>query len=98
DQACFVWSMNAYNTPAGIYGKEDSDEFLRAEQSFFGMSHLHRTCLSVLNYSHSGNFSAGIALPLEGKGKEMKVKDWSAWDKRFGPMLDGTLFNGTPRA
>ncbi|MCW8130789.1 MAG: hypothetical protein KIS92_10600 [Planctomycetota bacterium] len=97
DTAHFVWSMNAYGTPASPYGAVGSDEFIAAEHAFYGMSHLHRTCLAILHYSHSGRQAPGTALAFEGSGKDLKVKDWSAWDKRFGPILDGSIFKGTPR-
>ena len=97
DRACFVWSMNAYSSPGTPYGKPGSPEFIEAERSFYTMSHLHRTCLAVLHYSHGGTYADGCALPLEGQGKQMRVKDWSAWDQRFGPLFDASAFKGTPR-
>ncbi|MGH7145608.1 MAG: hypothetical protein ACREJ2_15970 [Planctomycetota bacterium] len=93
----FTWSLNAYNSPADGYGEADSPEFDRVEQAFYKMSHLHRADLAVLHYSHSGNHEPGTAPAIEGAGKEAHVKDWTGWDKRFGPILDGSLFKGTPR-
>ena len=95
DVAHFVWSMNAYSSPG--WGAAGSDEFIATERSFYVLSHLHRAPLAVLHYSHGGKYQDGAALPLAGQGKEMKVSDWSAWDKRFGPLFDGSAFKDTPR-
>ncbi|MBI3828676.1 MAG: hypothetical protein HY291_04120 [Planctomycetes bacterium] len=95
EEAHFVWSMNAYSSPG--WGAAGSDDFIATERSFYVLSHLHRAPLAVLHYSHGGKYQDGAALPLAGQGKEMKVGDWSAWDKRFGPLLDGSAFKGTPR-
>jgi hypothetical protein len=97
DQAHFTWSMNAYSSPGSPYGAAGSPEFIAAERAFYVMSHLHRTCLAVLHYSHGGDYQAGCAPPLTGSGKQMKVSDWSAWDARFGPLFDASAFKGTPR-
>ena len=98
DQAHFVWSMNAYSSPGGEFGKADSAEFLEAERSFYAVAHEHRTNLAILHYSHNGSFQDGAKWPLSGAGKEMKVSSWDAWDKRFGPLFDGSAFKDTPRA
>ncbi len=98
DEAHFVWSMNAYSSPGNEFGKEDSAEFLQAERSFYTVAHEHRTNLAILHYGHSAHFEAGTHWPLAGKGKDMKVISWEAWDKRFGPLFDGSAFKDTPRA
>ncbi len=89
--------MNAYSSPGESFGAALSPDFLAAERAFYTMAHLHRTTLAILHYSHSGNYAPGAALPLAGTGKGMHVSDWAAWDKRFGPLLDGSAFKGTPR-
>ncbi|MEK7766348.1 MAG: hypothetical protein AAB368_08930, partial [bacterium] len=40
---------------------------------------------------------AGAVPAVTGKGGAMRVKDWSAWDARFGPLFDGSAFAGTGR-
>jgi hypothetical protein len=98
DQAHFVWSMNAYASPGQEFGKADSAEFIQAEQSFYKMAHEHRTNLAVLHYGHSRHSQDSSVWPLTGTGKDMKVTSWDAWDKRFGPLFDGSAFKDTPRA
>jgi hypothetical protein len=43
-------------------------------------------------YSQSGNVHSGCAPEWDGK-----QLDWTAWDKRFGPLLDGSAFADLPR-
>ncbi len=93
----FVWSMNSYGSPGAEFGKADSAEFLTAERDFYALAHDHRTNLAVLGYSHAADFQDGVAWPLSGEGKSMRVADWSAWDKRYGPLFDGSAFARTTR-
>ena len=97
-QTAFTWSMNSYSSPGGDFGAADSADFLAAERAFYRMAHEHRTNLAVLGYSHGGDFQSGVNWPLTGKGSAMRVADWSAWDKRYGALFDGSAFAGTPRA
>lgn len=98
DTTAFTFSMNAYSSPANGFGPAGSDAFLAAERSFYRMAHEHRTTLAVLGYSHSGKHQEGVTWPLAGSGAAMKVADWSAWDRRYGPYFDGSAFAGGPRA
>lgn len=93
----FTWSMNSYGSPGAEFGSADSAEFLAAERAFYALAHDHRTNLAVLGYSHAADFQAGVAWPLTGEGKAMRVADWSAWDKRYGPLFDGSAFKDTTR-
>jgi hypothetical protein len=97
DTARFVWSMNGYGPPGHGYGKPSSEGFLAAERAFYAMAHAHRTTLAILHYSHSGNTDEGCVPSVSGRGRQMRVSDWSAWDRRFGPLFDGSAFRDTPR-
>ncbi len=97
-RTAFQFSMNAYSSPGEYFGPGGSDAFLAGERAFYVMAHEHRTTLAVLGYGHSAHFQDGIAWPLTGSGSAMAVKDWSAWDRRFGPLFDGSAFAGGPRA
>ena len=65
----------------------------RNERDYYRMAHRHRTVLNRLPYSQNGTVKDGCAPTLR-NGKW----DWTAWDKRFGPLLDGSLFADLPRA
>jgi hypothetical protein len=98
ERTSFQYSMNAYSSPGEYFGPSDSADFQTGERQFYVMAHEHRTTLAVLGYSHNAHFQDGIAWPLSGSGTDMAVSDWSAWDKRFGPLFDGSAFTGTARA
>ncbi|WP_135550223.1 glycoside hydrolase domain-containing protein [Paenibacillus cymbidii] len=71
--------------------------FFNVEKQFFRMAHEHRCLFHYLPYAHSGDIPPTFAPELEGKGKAMRVKDWSRFDEHFGPYLDGSAFADTKR-
>lgn len=62
------------------------------ERDYYRLAHQHRTVLNRLPYAHRGTVDDGCA-PLW-NGDDF---DWEAWDKRFGPLFDGTAFDDLPR-
>jgi len=62
------------------------------ERAFYRLAHRHRTVLNRVPYSHNGKVADGCAPAWDGRRF-----DWSAWDKRFGPLLDGSAFADLPR-
>jgi hypothetical protein len=98
DTLSFDISLNGYGTFGAAYGLDDrTPEYREVERAYHRMAHLHRSTLAILGYSQSGNIYSNYAPPLEGDGAEMRVKDWSNWDTRFGPYLDGSAFADLPR-
>jgi len=83
DQLSFVPEMNAYGLPVAA----------DAEIDWYRLAHEHRLNLNVLRYGWNGNVADGCAPQKQG-GKW----DWTAWDARFGPLLDGSAFRDLPRA
>jgi hypothetical protein len=61
------------------------------ERPWFRLAHEHRLTLNVLTYGWSGRVTAAPKLRPDG------TFDWSAWDARFGPLLDGSAFADLPR-
>ena len=76
DWLSFVPQMNAYGLPDA------------QETAYYRMAHEHRSCLNCLRYSWQGRVSDGCA-PRTAAGGSW---DWTAWDRRFGPLLDGSAF------
>ncbi len=62
------------------------------ERDYYRLAHRHRTVLNRVPYGQNGKMAAGCAPVWDGKRL-----DWSEWDKRFGPYLDGTAFADLPR-
>ncbi len=63
------------------------------EGDYYRLAHRHRTVLNRLAYSHRGTVAEGCAPRWDGR-----AFDWSDWDKRFGPYLDGSAFADLPRS
>ncbi len=62
--------------------------------------HEHRIHLDRMPYSHNpaGQASFRCAPTLStGAGAALAVSDWSDYDRRFGPLFDGSAFAGNPR-
>ncbi len=62
------------------------------EDKYYQLAHVHRTVLNRLPYSQHGTIADGCAPAWDGHGF-----DWTTWDRRFGPYLDGSTFRGLPR-
>ncbi|MDP6634469.1 MAG: DUF4091 domain-containing protein [Phycisphaerae bacterium] len=86
--------MNTYSSPARALGARNSDAkaFIAAERKYYRLAHAHRMTLAVLPYSQDGSIAWRGAPKLSGAGAKCKVTDWSDWDERFGPLLDGSAF------
>ncbi|HWE37653.1 MAG TPA: hypothetical protein VG406_13885 [Isosphaeraceae bacterium] len=59
---------------------------------YYRLAHRHRTVLNRVPYHHRGDVADGFAPKIQG-GRF----DWTAWDRRFGPMFDGSAFADLPR-
>ncbi len=63
-----------------------------AEREYYRLAHAHRTVLNRVPYSQNGTMADGCAPGWDGR-----QLDWPAWDRRFGPYLDGSAFADLPR-
>ncbi|HZG58841.1 hypothetical protein [Paenibacillus sp.] len=105
DESLIIADLNSYadnisRRMASLRSNENRYEdgsYFQAERQFFRMAHEHRALLHYLPYEHSGKVPSAFIPELEGKGKAMRVKDWSRFDEHFGPYLDGSAFEGTKR-
>ncbi len=71
DRLSFVPQMNAYGLPDA------------QEAAYYRLAHEHRSCLNCLRYSWRGVVADGCAPKIAAGGSW----DWTAWDRRFGPLL-----------
>lgn len=62
------------------------------ERAYYRLAHRHRTVLNRVPYYQDGRVAEGLAPGWDGRRL-----DWSAWDRRFGPLLDGSAFDDLPR-
>ncbi len=81
DHLSFLPEMNCYGLPEN-------------EREYYRLAHRHRTVLNRVPYSQSGQMHDGCAPRWDNGRLDF---DWSAWDRRFGPLLDGSAFADLPR-
>ena len=62
------------------------------ERAYYRLAHRHRTVLNRLPYNQNGQIQDGCAPQWDGRRL-----NWSSWDRRFGPLLDGSAFADLPR-
>ncbi len=88
DKIRFNPELNIYQAPARMASP--------AWFECFRVAHYNRCTLSITQSGHSDGIKT--PLPLAGSGAQVRVADWSGWDKAFGPLLDGSVFRDLPRS
>ena len=93
DFLSFIPQMNCYGLPGPPY-----------ELAYYRLAQVHRTCLNRLPYNWRGQIRGGHAPDLRKKKSSHASRksrdnawDWSRYDRRFGPLLDGSAFADLPR-
>jgi hypothetical protein len=99
DKENFIISLNGYEAISKANGvKRGSPEFFDWELKYYRLAHKHRATINNLPYFRDGKLKKSFEVKLKGKGKEIRVSDWSTWDSHFGKYLDGSAFSDLPRA
>ena len=96
DEFTWVMELNRYHSMAGWAGvdsRRNPAQGLETTLDFYRLAHQHRSIVNALPYSHSGRVDGWFIPVMEGKGTNVGVKDWTDFDKRFAPLLDGTAFS-----
>ena len=86
----FWGELNCYGPP----GPPGSDYFYEAHR----LAHYHRCAINSVPYSQGGDVYNGYAPKLAGEGADLRVADWTMFDRNLGPLLDGSAFAKNPRA
>lgn len=84
--------LNRYFSVGGWAGGKTKEQQIEAERMYYALAHKHRLILNALPYSHSGRTDEAYTPPLAGEGANTHIADWSDFDERWGPLLDGSLF------
>ena len=72
------------------------ERLIECETSYYREAHDNRAVLHYLPYGHAGELARGYAPPLAGRGRSLRVTDWTGYDRRFGPLFDGRAMAGSP--
>ncbi len=81
NELSFLPEMNCYSLPAN-------------ELEYYKLAQLHRTYINRVPYSHRGTVGDGLAPKYDVATRSF---DWRDWDRRFGPLFDGSAFADSPR-
>jgi hypothetical protein len=93
-----IFELNNYSGWNGEYGKQTPEKLAELEWNYHRVAHEHRLNFNSVNHGHRLSLSPGVTPVITGSGKNMHVSDWTAWDARYGPLLDGSAFKDLPRA
>ena len=89
-----------YNWPGGA--PPGTEAYVEFERNAYRMCHKDRLRFNIVPYNHDGSPSGWehetLSPVLAGNGDSIHVADWSAYDQRYGPLLDGSAFVDLPRA
>jgi len=75
----------------------ESDHFFRLIHAYHRIFYEHRGTFHQLGYGHGGKTGPEFAPALEGTGKSRRIRDWTLFDRHYGPLLDGTAFANSRR-
>ena len=81
NELSFLPEMNCYSLPDN-------------ERDYYRLAQVHRTYVNRVPYSHRGNVGDGLAPIWD---ENMRVFDWSSWERRYGAYFDGSAFADLPR-
>jgi hypothetical protein len=94
DYPTFLVDLNGYsnpwNWPASTAGKDAS--VLR----YFQACHKHRVVPNALPYGWSANVQSDrVPDTMSGSGATLHATSWTTFDRRYGPLFDGSAFSPT---
>ena len=83
DSFSFNVELNAYNWQAN-------------DRDYFRLARVHRATLNVLPYLQEGKVKPGAAPQIKGVGADTKTVNWSAYDRRYSSLFNGSAFRDLP--
>ena len=80
--------------PADFFASDRFFELIHAHHRIF---YEHRGTFHQLGYGHGGKVGPDFAPALTGTGRSRRIANWDLYDRHYGPLLDGSAFNGSRR-
>ncbi len=95
DMPTFLVDLNGYGDPWNWGSSNAQDD--RIALRYFQACHKHRVVPNCLPYSHlNGNVQTDrIPDVMTGSGATLHAASWSTFDRRYGPLFDGSAFSPT---
>jgi len=75
----------------------ESAAFFSLIHAYHRIFYEHRGTFHQLGYGHGGKTGPEFAPALTGSGRSRHIKDWTLFDRHYGPLLDGSAFAHTRR-
>lgn len=94
--ATFMEKYYADALPAKPGAKRDA-AILKLIHKYHALVFEHRGLYHQLGFGHSGQVGRLFGPKLSGDGRDRHVSDWSLYDQHYGPLLDGSAFEGGRR-
>ncbi|PCJ57509.1 MAG: hypothetical protein COA79_15875 [Planctomycetota bacterium] len=81
DKLSFVVEINSY------WNQSDIKQF----HNTYKLAHKHRTSYNIMPYFHKRSYNDINTPQVKGKGKNLRISDWSNYDRFFGPIFSGEI-------
>ncbi len=95
DYPTFLVDLNGYSNPWNWPGYSAGND--RSVLRYFQACHKHRIVPNALPYSHLyGNVQSDrVPSAMSGSGSTLHATSWTTFDRRYGPLFDGSAFSPT---
>ena len=94
DYPTFLVDLNGYSNPWN-WGS-DSGAKDRTTLRYFQACHKHRVVPNALPYGWSANVQSDrVPNTMTGSGATLHATSWNTFDRRYGPLFDGSAFSPT---
>ena len=93
------WLIQQYpKTLAAVNeSRRGEDELFRLIHEYHRIFYDHRSTFHQLGYGHAGKVGPEFAPELTGSGAQKHIQSWDRFDRHYGPLLDGSAFQGSRR-
>ena len=95
DYPTFLVDLNGYGNPWQWSSDEAQND--RIALRYFQAGHKHRVMPNALPYSHLNGRVQSDRVPdtMTGSGSTLHAGSWTTFDRRYGPLFDGSAFSPT---
>lgn len=92
DASSWIVELNSYGNLLAVAGVSDKDpKAIEAQWGFYRLSKEHRQMFNAIPYKQSGHVDMAAPI-IAGDGADAHIADWSAFERFYGPLLDGSAF------
>lgn len=94
DYPTFLVDLNGYGNPWNWGANTAQTD--RITLGYFQTTHKHRVVPNTLPYGWNGNVQVDrVPDTMSGSGASLHATSWTTFDRRYGPLFDGSAFSST---